>query len=91
MVPCARYPCNGPCYGALCDGPPKGRRTMNSLPLPTPSLRALDRAAVKLDELARQGESDAHAGTRFDIVGMALRKQLEDFAELSCGMPTPVS
>ena len=56
MVPCARYPCNGP----LCDGAPEGRR----------------------DELARQGKSDAHAGTRFDIVGMALRKQLEDFPEL---------
>src|SRR4026209_2050987 len=45
----------------------------------------LNRAAVELDELARERPSDAHAGARFDVVGMCLREQLEDPRPLTGG------
>ena len=46
--------------GAACDpqrGRASGRRTMNSLPWPRPSLRASSRAAVQLDQAARERQA----------------------------------
>ena len=45
---------------ARCAGV-SGRRTVNSLPLPRPSLCGVDRAAVHLGQPAHEREADAEA------------------------------
>ena len=90
--------------GSATRGPSRGRRARrgaaaaaaarsNSLPLPGPSLRAVDRAAVQLDELPHQRQADAEpalASGRARVLG--LHEQVEDAAAAArAAMPMPLS
>ena len=72
--------------------PATGRRTVNSLPRPGPSLWRVDRAAVHLDQPLDQRQADAQAALRALERAVHLGEHLEDRAAASrAGMPMPVS
>ena len=58
-----------------------GRRTMNSLPWPGPSLWTLTAAAVQLDELTHQRQTNAQAALRAVQRAAHLREQVENAAQ----------
>ncbi len=55
-----------------------GSVTTNSLPVPGPSLCAVDLAAVHLDQAARQCQPDAEPALRAATRAIDLREHVED-------------
>ena len=83
-------------YPGLCGSSSQfasGIRTVNSLPLPIPSLvRHLNRSAVQLRQVFHHRQSDAQTGVRPIADELGLREHIENMCGSTSGeMPMPLS